>query len=63
MAQGESSGAFAAWTAAADAVRATRKKTEKLAILAAYLAALSDADLALACRFLAGAPFARTDER
>jgi DNA ligase-1 len=42
---------------------ATTKKLEKAALLKEYLAALSDADLALAARFLAGRPFALADER
>jgi DNA ligase-1 len=42
---------------------ATTKKLEKAALLKEYLAALSDEDLALAARFLAGRPFALTDER
>jgi len=42
---------------------ATTKKLEKAALLKEYLAALSDADLVLATRFLAGRPFALADER
>ena len=42
---------------------ATTKKLEKAALLKEYLAALTDADLALATRFLAGRPFALADER
>ncbi|MEO7908591.1 MAG: ATP-dependent DNA ligase [Roseiflexaceae bacterium] len=42
---------------------ATTKKLEKAALLKEYLAALSDADLALATRFLAGRPFALVDQR
>src|SRR5829696_9421120 len=42
---------------------ATTKKLEKAALLKGYLAALSDADLALVARFLAGRPFALADER
>jgi DNA ligase-1 len=41
----------------------TTKKLEKAALLKEYLAALSDTDLALAARFLAGRPFALADER
>jgi DNA ligase-1 len=47
----------------ADAVRATSKRLEKMAILGAYFTALNDADLARACRFLAGRPFPAHDER
>ncbi|MDQ2999162.1 MAG: DNA ligase, partial [Chloroflexota bacterium] len=42
---------------------ATTKKLEKAALLKEYLAALSDTDLMLATRFLAGRPFALADER
>lgn len=41
----------------------TTKRLEKLAILGEYLSALSDADLAIACRFLSGFPFPSSDER
>ncbi len=42
---------------------ATTKKLAKAALLKEYLAALTDADLAPAARFLAGRPFALADER
>jgi DNA ligase 1 len=42
---------------------ATTKKLEKAALLKDYLATLADDDLALAARFLAGRPFALSDER
>src|SRR5215207_10074000 len=42
---------------------ATTKKLEKAALLKEYLTALTDADLVLAARFLAGRPFALADER
>jgi DNA ligase 1 len=42
---------------------ATTKKLEKAALLKEYFATLSDADLALSARFLAGRPFALSDER
>jgi DNA ligase 1 len=42
---------------------ATTKKLEKAALLKEYLAALADDDLALVTRFLAGRPFALSDER
>ncbi|HEV8534718.1 MAG TPA: ATP-dependent DNA ligase [Candidatus Limnocylindria bacterium] len=54
---------FADWVATADAVRATSKKLEKHAALARYLGSLEDADLEIAARLLAGAPFPRRDER
>jgi ATP-dependent DNA ligase I len=57
------SGRFADWVSTADAVRATTKKLEKLALLGAYFSGLDDDDLAIAARLFAGAPFPRTDER
>ncbi|MHB8632303.1 MAG: ATP-dependent DNA ligase, partial [Candidatus Limnocylindria bacterium] len=57
------SGRFATWVSTADAVRATAKKLEKLATLGTYVRTLDDADLAIAARLFAGAPFPRTDER
>jgi DNA ligase-1 len=57
------SGRFADWVSAADAVRATTKKLEKNRLLGAYLFVLDDADLVIATRLFAGAPFPRKDER
>ncbi len=57
------SGRFAQWASTADAVRATTKKLEKHAALAAYLGSLEDGDLVIAARLFAGAPFPRKDER
>ena len=54
---------FADWVSTADAVRATTKKLEKNRLLGAYLARLDDADLLIAGRLFAGAPFPRKDER
>src|SRR5437899_8134471 len=54
---------FADWVLTADAVRATPKKLEKHAALARYLSVLEDADLQIAARLFAGAPFPRRDER
>jgi DNA ligase-1 len=54
---------FATFAQTADAVSATTKRLEKLAILAEYLSPLSDEDLAIACRFLSGLPFPFSDER
>jgi DNA ligase-1 len=54
---------FANWVSTADAVRATTKKLEKMATLGTYLASLEDADLVIAARLFAGAPFPRKDER
>ncbi len=45
------------------AIAATPAKLEKIAILAAYLRAVSDADLAAAARFFTGNPFPARDER
>ena len=45
------------------AIAATPSKLEKIALVAAYLGALDDADLAAAARFFTGNPFAQRDER
>ena len=55
--------AFARWCAVADAVRATTKRLEKGALLAAYLPTLDDAALAIAARCFSGIAFARHDAR
>ncbi|HEU5099205.1 MAG TPA: ATP-dependent DNA ligase [Roseiflexaceae bacterium] len=47
----------------AEQLAATTKKLEKAALLKEYLAGLTDADLMLSTRFLAGRPFALSDER
>ncbi|MGH2473391.1 MAG: ATP-dependent DNA ligase [Candidatus Limnocylindria bacterium] len=54
---------FGEWVTTADAVRATPKKLKKHAALARYLGGLNDADLQIAARLFAGAPFPRRDER
>lgn len=54
---------FTLFAQAADAVAATTKRLEKLGILGDYLAGLSDRDLAIACRLLAGNPFPLSDSR
>src|SRR5437868_10182493 len=54
---------FANWVLTADVVRATPKKLEKHAALARYLSVLEDADLQIAARLFAGAPFLRRDDR
>ncbi|MDQ5825004.1 MAG: ATP-dependent DNA ligase [Chloroflexota bacterium] len=54
---------FSDFARTADAVSATSKRLEKLAILAEYLAPLGDTDLSVACRFLSGQPFPPSDER
>jgi DNA ligase-1 len=47
----------------AEAVAATTKKLEKVALLGEYFAALSDEDLARAARYFAGQRFAQKDAR
>ena len=54
---------FIEFARTADAVTATSKRLEKLAILAQYLAPLGDEDLSVAARFLSGQPFSSSDER
>ena len=54
---------FTDWVSTADAVRATTKKSGKLAALGAYFPTLDDPDLEIATRLFAGVPFPRTDER
>ena len=51
------------FTLTANAIAATRKKSEKERILAAYLASLDDASLERAAVFFSGSPFPRRDER
>lgn len=45
------------------AIAATASKLEKIALVAAYLRTLDDADLAPAARFFTGNPFAHADQR
>ncbi|MGA7733439.1 MAG: ATP-dependent DNA ligase [Chloroflexia bacterium] len=54
---------FLLFSETAQAVGATTKRLEKLAILAEYLSGLSDADLPAASRLLAGSPFPLSDDR
>ncbi|HEX8252092.1 MAG TPA: ATP-dependent DNA ligase [Thermoanaerobaculia bacterium] len=51
------------FTATANAIAATTKKSEKERILAEYLRSLDDAALARAAVFFSGSPFARREER
>jgi len=51
------------FTATANAIGATTKKSEKERILAQYLAQLDDASLERAVVFFSGSPFARREER
>ena len=55
--------AFARWASAADDIRATTKRLEKLAVLAGYLPELDDASLPIAARFFSGIVFPRHDQR
>jgi DNA ligase-1 len=59
----DSFSSFSQFAHTANAVSATTKRLEKLAILAEYLTPLSDRDLVIACRLLAGQPFPLSDER
>jgi len=51
------------WTAVAEAVAATPRTSEKVALLADYLATLDAGDLAIAATFFAGRPFPENDPR
>jgi DNA ligase-1 len=51
------------WADTAEQVRATRKTSEKVATVAAYLRSLGDADLAIAVVFLGGRPFPEREQR
>src|SRR3990172_2741418 len=57
------SGSMRRWAEMAEQVRATRKTSEKTAIVAAYLDRLSHPHLALAVVFLSGRPFPERDQR
>ncbi|GLC24474.1 ATP-dependent DNA ligase [Roseisolibacter agri] len=54
---------FQTWCSVAEAVRATTKRLEKGAALAAYLPTLGDDALAIAARFLSGHVFPQHDAR
>ena len=54
---------FARWVAAADRIRATTKRLEKLAVLEAYLPTLDDTSLTIAAHFFSGVVFPRHDQR
>ncbi|MDB4885647.1 MAG: dependent ligase [Gemmatimonadetes bacterium] len=54
---------FARWVEAADRIRATTKRLEKLAVLVDYLPTLDDESLVIACHFLSGIVFPRHDQR
>lgn len=54
---------LADFTAVANAIAATTKKSEKERLLAAYLVSLDDASLERAVVFFSGSPFPRRDQR
>ena len=54
---------FARWAEAADRIRATTKRLEKLAVLEEYLPSLDEESLAVAARFFSGIVFPRHDQR
>src|SRR4051812_24249090 len=58
-----SADSFARWVVAADRIRATTKRLEKLAVLEAYLPTLDDGPLAVAAHFFSGIVFPRHDQR
>ena len=53
---------FLRWVEAADRIRATSKRLEKLAVLEAYLPTLDDAALPIAARFFSSAEISRQPE-
>src|SRR5215203_1599748 len=59
----EQQSTFHRFAEAAQAVGATTKRLEKLAVLAQYLGEMSDVDLPVAARLLAGSPFPVSDDR
>jgi DNA ligase-1 len=52
-----------AWAEMAERVRGTRRTSEKVAIVAAFLVELDDTDLAIAATFLGGRPFPEREQR
>lgn len=54
---------FSGWVEAADRIRATSKRLEKLAVLEGYFPTLSEAALPIAARFFSGIVFPRHDQR
>jgi DNA ligase 1 len=54
---------FARWVKAADAIQATTKRLEKLAVLVEYLPTLDDESLVIAAHFFSGIVFPRHDAR
>ncbi len=56
-------GGMRRWAETAESIAATRRTSEKVAILAAYLATCSAEELPLAAVFMAGRPFPERDSR
>jgi DNA ligase-1 len=54
---------FSRWVEAADRIRATSKRLEKLAVLEAYLPRVDDTALPIAAHFFSGIVFPRHDQR
>ena len=54
---------FSRWVEAADRIRATSKRLEKLAVLEAYLPTVDDTALPIAAHFFSGIVFPRHDQR
>jgi DNA ligase-1 len=61
--QGARADAFIRWVQAADRIRGTTKRLEKLAVLVEYLPSLDDASLPIAAHFFSGIVFPRHDAR
>lgn len=59
----EAAGAFVRFAEVAEAVSRTTKRLEKASMLADYFSSLSDSDLLLAARYLAGYAFPLRDQR
>ena len=59
----ESRGSFARLAATGEAIRATSRKSEKITILAGFLASLSEEEAAHATIFLTGRPFFQAEQR
>lgn len=60
---GSGAAAFIRWVRAADRIRGTTKRLEKLAVLLEYLPTLDDAALPIAAHFFSGIVFPRHDQR
>ena len=56
-------GSMRQWAEVAERIRATRKTSEKSAIVAAYLGSLEASDLAVASVYLSGRPFPECEQR